>query len=75
MSNSNRNYRDILHEKRPPLPHNHPPMSHHDRAAQFAPFSPLTGHGSALDQTAQRHAQSLEPQYTPISEQGDLEEE
>ncbi len=73
MSNSNQNYQDIIQLQRPPLPHNQPPMSLSDRAGQFAPFSPLTGHGSALDQTAQRHAQSLEPQYIPVSDTGDLE--
>ena len=26
----------------------HPPMSNHDRAAQFAPFAALTGHESAV---------------------------
>lgn len=30
----------------------HPHMSIHDRAAQFAPFSALTGHGAAIAETA-----------------------
>lgn len=38
------------------MPHhvsaNHPPMSMHDRAAQFAPFSALTGYGEAVAETA-----------------------
>lgn len=38
------------------LPHhqslNHPHMSLHDRAAQFAPFAALTGYGDAVDETA-----------------------
>ena len=29
-----------------------PHMSIHDRAAQFAPFAALTGHGAAIDETA-----------------------
>ncbi len=29
----------------------HPPMSRLDRAAQFAPFSALTGHKEAIDET------------------------
>ncbi len=31
---------------------NHPHMSMHDRAAQFAPFAALTGYGDAVDETA-----------------------
>lgn len=38
------------------MPHhvstNHPPMSMLDRAAQFAPFSALTGYGEAVAETA-----------------------
>ena len=38
------------------LPHhqslNHPQMTLHDRAAQFAPFAALTGYGDAVDETA-----------------------
>lgn len=48
---SEKSYDDILY-----MPHyessKHPPMSRKDRAAQFAPFSALTGHQSALDETA-----------------------
>jgi hypothetical protein len=37
------------------LPHHtspsHPPMSAHDRAAQFSPFAALTGYGSAITET------------------------
>lgn len=31
-----------------------PPMSMHDRAAQFAPFAALTGYGAVLRETARR---------------------
>ena len=38
------------------LPHHrsatHPPMSNHDRAAQFSPFAALTGYGEAVEETA-----------------------
>lgn len=46
-------YDDIIH-----LPHhrskNRPPMSMHDRAAQFAPFAALTGYDAAIRETARR---------------------
>ncbi len=46
-----RDYQDIIN-----LPHHvsdkHPHMSIHDRAAQFAPFAALTGHGEAINETA-----------------------
>lgn len=44
-------YDDIIH-----LPHhvsrNHPQMTMYQRAAQFAPFAALTGHGAAISETA-----------------------
>lgn len=46
-----RNYNDIIN-----LPHHvskvHPSMSMYQRAAQFAPFAALTGHGAAISETA-----------------------
>lgn len=45
------NYEDIIN-----LPHHvsptRPPMSMHDRAAQFSPFAALTGHGDCINETA-----------------------
>ena len=45
-------YEDMIN-----LPHHvsdhHPQMSLHDRAAQFAPFAALTGHGKAIQNTAE----------------------
>lgn len=38
----------------------HPHMSIHDRAAQFAPFSALTGHGAAIAETARMTEQEIE---------------
>lgn len=47
-------YEDIIN-----LPHHvskkHPQMSRENRAAQFAPFAALVGHGDAIDYTADRH--------------------
>lgn len=44
-------YADLLY-----LPHHtssrHPPMPRENRAAQFAPFAALTGHGDAVAETA-----------------------
>jgi hypothetical protein len=47
-------YDDIIN-----LPHHvsqrHPQMSLHDRAAQFAPFAAVTGHGDATHEMEQLH--------------------
>lgn len=44
-------YEDIIN-----LPHpvskNHPQMSMHQRAAQFAPFAALNGHSEAIEEAA-----------------------
>ena len=51
MENISHKYDDIIN-----LPHHvskkHPPMSLHDRAAQFSPFAALTGHKAAINETA-----------------------
>ncbi len=51
MSDRTKFYDDIID-----MPHHvsdrHPHMSVHDRAAQFAPFAALTGHGAAIAETA-----------------------
>lgn len=43
----NDKYKDIIHKEYHGS-ETHPKMSAHDRAAQFAPFAALTGHGSAI---------------------------
>ena len=52
-------YNDIIR-----LPHhvsqNHPQMSMHDRAAQFAPFAALTGYEAAVGETARLTAERRE---------------
>ena len=53
------NYDDIIH-----LPHHvskrHPQMSLYNRAAQFAPFSALTGYGEAIAETARQTNPKIE---------------
>jgi hypothetical protein len=59
-------YEDIIN-----LPHpvssKHPQMSMEERAAQFAPFAALTGHGEAIRKTAEHAAESYEKE-TPVPE-------
>ncbi|MBR1823916.1 MAG: hypothetical protein IJ779_06760 [Ruminococcus sp.] len=45
------NYDDIKHLNRPQYD-DLPPMSMHDRAAQFSPFAALVGYGDAVAETA-----------------------
>lgn len=58
-------YDDILH-----LPHHvssvHPPMPLRDRAAQFAPFSPLSVHGAAIRETAEQARERIEREEAGI---------
>lgn len=59
MSDRTKSYDDIID-----MPHHvsdrHPHMSVHDRAAQFAPFAALTGHGAAIAETARLTEEKLE---------------
>lgn len=52
-------YDDILHREHP-VSKKHPQMSTYDRAAQFAPFAALTGHGQAVEEIAQRKRLQVE---------------
>lgn len=58
------NYDDIIQ-----LPHpvskNHPPMPMKNRAAQFAPFSALTGYGDAIKESVRLN----ESQYEETEEE------
>ena len=58
-----KDYSDIInlpvHE---PDPVKHPRMSREARAAQFAPFAALTGHDSAIQETAKRQQEAIESQ-------------
>lgn len=56
-------YADIIHLPRP-ISRTRPPMSQHDRAGQFAPFSALTGLHAAADRTAQKKAAQYD-KHTP----------
>ena len=53
-----RNYDDIINEKRPKTGR-FEPMSAEMRAAQFAPFAALTGFEDELDETADSHRSSV----------------
>ena len=57
-----KNYDDIIERMRPPS--RRPPMSLRDRAAQFAPFAALTGHGAALAEVAR-----LTDERKPLSDE------
>ena len=47
-------YADIIALPHPEMKH-HPRMDQKMRAAQFAPFAALTGHGSAVENTNVKH--------------------
>lgn len=51
MKRKLQDYKDIIDMPRH-ISEGHPHMSIHDRAAQFAPFAALTGHGEAINETA-----------------------
>ena len=55
----NEKYQDIIHLPHPE-PKNRQRMSQYQRAAQFAPFAALTGHGAAIDETARLTDQKAE---------------
>ena len=53
-------YADMLDLSRPEIP-GHPRMSAADRAAQFSPFSALSGYGAAVEETGRRTEAYVEP--------------
>ena len=52
-------YEDIMHLSRP-VSKTHPKMPIADRAAQFAPFAALNGHGDLIRKTQRLHEESFE---------------
>ena len=52
-------YHDIMNLP-PPKSRKRPPMSLSNRAAQFAPFSALTGHKEIIKETARRTEEKIE---------------
>ena len=56
---SGKSYEDIIHLPCP-TSRTHPRMPLSDRAAQFAPFSALTGYDDAIDETGRRTEERLE---------------
>lgn len=64
MTDSEKKYADII-----TLPHHrstrHAHMSRHDRAAQFSSFAALSGHHTAIHDTAQRHIDEIASEEQP----------
>ncbi len=59
MKQNKGQYEDILYLPHPE-PVTHPRMPLRDRAAQFAPFAALTGHGAAIEETRKLHERQQE---------------
>lgn len=51
-----------------PEPRNHPRMSMRDRAAQFAPFSALTGHSAAIAEAGRLTGERIELDESEIAQ-------
>ena len=62
-----RNYDDIINLSRPQY-HGLPPMSIHDRAAQFSPFAALVGYDAAVEETARLTDSRREMEEDEINE-------
>ena len=62
-----RNYDDIINLARPQY-HDLPPMSIHDRAAQFSPFAALVGYDAAVEETARLTDSRREMEQDEINE-------
>ena len=62
-----RNYDDIINISRPQY-HDLPPMSIHDRAAQFSPFAALVGYDAAVEETARLTDSRREMEEDEINE-------
>ena len=62
-----RNYDDIKHLSRPQYP-DLPPMSIHDRAAQFSPFAALVGYEDAVEETTRLTDSRREMEEDEINE-------
>ena len=61
------NYEDIINLSRPQY-HDLPPMSIHDRAAQFSPFAALVGYDAAVEETARLTDSRREMEEDEINE-------
>lgn len=64
------NYDDIIN-----LPHHesktHPKMSMYNRAAQFSPFSALTGYEKAIEEAQKKQEEAVRRRNAPVDENGD----
>ncbi|NMM94098.1 hypothetical protein [Bifidobacterium oedipodis] len=65
LENTHR-YDDII-DMPHPRSRRHPPMSAHNRAAQFMPFAALTGYEAVIAQAAQRNAEAIAQADTPAA--------
>ena len=54
----NRDYSDII-DMEHHISKKHAQMSIYDRAAQFAPFAALTGHGKAIEEVTEEHMEEI----------------
>lgn len=62
-----RDYSDIIHLPRP-VSKSRSPMPLEDRAAQFSPFAALSGHQSAIEETARHTEERISLSEDAISE-------
>lgn len=58
MNDSEKNYDDMLYMTHP-TSINHPRMAPEKRAAQFAPFSALTGYEESIEKTARQYEEEI----------------
>lgn len=66
-------YEGIIRQEHPAF-ENHPPMERSKRAAQFAPFSALTGYEAAILETQKQMEEKWEDEYG-LKEQEESQED
>lgn len=63
--NNTHGYDDII-DMPHPRSRKHPPMSMHNRAAQFMPFAALTGYEAVIAQAVRNNAEAVAKANTPV---------